>query len=84
MSPDVIALNQNLSPRQLKTARVKDKKTPPDYERMLYEQCGAVGREGHHVTYRRMGAWNEFLDVRYLCHECHKAQHPNKGDWTNG
>ena len=44
----------------------------------LCEQCGDVGREGHHLTYRRMGAWNEFMDVRYLCHECHKAQHPNR------
>ena len=43
MSPDVIALNQNLSPRQLKTARVKPKQAPKDYEQMLYEQCLAAG-----------------------------------------
>jgi len=45
------------------------------------EMCGDTGREGHHLTYRRMGAWNEFLDVRYLCHKCHKAQHPAREDW---
>ena len=39
------------------------------------EMCGDTGREGHHLTYRRMGAWNEFLDVRWLCTECHITKH---------
>ena len=46
------------------------------------EMCGDTGREAHHLTYRRMGAWNEFLDLRYLCHECHKAQHQHRKDWA--
>ena len=44
--------------------------------------CGQVGNSGHHVSYKRIGQWNEFMDVRWMRHECHKAQHPNKGDWT--
>ena len=44
----------------------------------LCEECGAVGREAHHTHYRTMGAWNEFLAVRWLCGECHKAKHTRR------
>ena len=43
MSPDVIALNPSLTASQVKTARVKDKKTPPDYEQILYENVIEAG-----------------------------------------